>query len=152
MPKYFMRVFSRSFENGARIPDKYTCEGENKSPSLGWDKVNGALTYAIIAEDPDAPGGTFVHWVIYNLSETEVQEGIVPDSPVGVQGKNDFGKIGYGGPCPPRGHGIHRYYFRVYAINEKLPVLSGITARRLRELMKNKVIDSGEIMGTYSRE
>ncbi len=146
-----MRVFSKSFENDARIPDKYTCEGENKSPSLSWDKINGALTYAIIVEDPDAPGGTFVHWVIYNLSETEIQEGINPNSPIGIQGKNDFGKIGYGGPCPPRGNGNHRYFFRIYAINDKLPVLNGITARRLRELMKNKVLDSGEIMGTYSR-
>lgn len=147
-----MNVFSDSFENGARIPRKYTCEGENISPPIRWSRVNGASTYAIIAEDPDAPGGTFVHWVIYNLTGTEIQEGIKPTSSIGVQGRNDFGKTGYGGPCPPRGNGNHRYFFRIYALNDALPILSGVSAFKLRELIKNKILDSGEIMGTYSRD
>ncbi|MGC8660940.1 MAG: YbhB/YbcL family Raf kinase inhibitor-like protein [Nitrososphaeria archaeon] len=147
-----MDVFSDSFENGARIPRKHTCEGENVSPPIKWGRVNGASTYAIIAEDPDAPGGTFVHWVIYNLTGTEIQEGIKPTSSTGVQGKNDFGKTGYGGPCPPRGNGNHRYFFRIYALNDTLPILSGVSALRLKELIKNKILDSGEIMGTYSRD
>ncbi|MEM0123142.1 MAG: YbhB/YbcL family Raf kinase inhibitor-like protein [Conexivisphaerales archaeon] len=147
-----MNVLSVSFGNGDRIPRKHTCEGENVSPSISWGRVNGALTYAVIAEDPDAPGGTFVHWVIYNLTGTDIQEGIKPNSPIGVQGKNDFGKAGYGGPCPPRGNGNHRYFFKVYAINGTLPAITGISAPRLRELMKDKILDSGEVMGTYSRE
>ncbi|MCL4343797.1 MAG: YbhB/YbcL family Raf kinase inhibitor-like protein [Nitrososphaerota archaeon] len=147
-----MNILKASFENGARIARKHTCEGENVSPSISWSRVNGALTYAIIAEDPDAPGGTFVHWVIYNLVDTQVQEGIKPNSSIGVQGKNDFGKTGYGGPCPPRGNGSHRYFFKIYALNGTLPIMNGISAPKLRELMKNKILDSGEIMGTYSRD
>lgn len=147
-----MKVYSNSFKNGERIPKKHTCDGVNVSPQLAWDKVSGASSYAIIVEDPDAPSGTFIHWVIYNILGTSIPEGVRPNSEVGIQGKNDFGRMGYGGPCPPHGNGNHRYFFKVYALNSQLPAVSGVSANRLNELIQNKIVDSGEIMGIYSRD
>ncbi len=147
-----MRVYSAVFENGKRIDKKYTCDGEDVSPPVSWDPVSGAASYALILEDPDAPMGTFVHWVIYNIKGTSLKEGDGSStSQAGVQGRNDFGRIGYGGPCPPRGHGTHRYFFRVYALKEDLPVKKGVTASELRRMMQGKVVDQGEIYATYSR-
>ncbi len=146
-----MKVDSKSFVAGQRIDKRYTCDGQNISPHLYWDKVEGAKSYALIVEDPDAPMGTFVHWVIYNIKTNELPEGVKADSQIGVQGLNDFGRIGYGGPCPPRGHGPHRYFFRVYALSEELPVKKNVTAESLRKMMEGKIIDSGETYCLYSR-
>ncbi len=140
------------FKNGEPIPSKYTCDGENVSPPLEWDRVEEARTFAIIVEDPDAPGGTFYHWVIYNLKVNNLPEGVKKDSKLGVQGLNDFGEIGYGGPCPPRSHGPHRYYFNVYALDTELRVEKEVTADRLKEMMDGHIVDKGSIMGTYKRK
>ena len=110
---------SSLFEEGGKLPKQVTCDGANVSPQLSWGNVpEGTQTFAIICDDPDAPGKTWVHWVLFNLppSVTNLNEG-VPKSPLlvngGKQGKTDFGDIGYGGACPPRGHSIHRYFFKI---------------------------------------
>ncbi|WP_306305602.1 YbhB/YbcL family Raf kinase inhibitor-like protein [Metallosphaera hakonensis] len=115
-------LVSSTFKNEEIIPTQYTCEGRDVSPPLKWERISGAITYAIIMEDPDAPGGTFIHWVIYNLKTNELPEGIEKKerTQYGLQGVNDFGKTGYNGPCPPKGHGYHRYYYNVYALNTEL--------------------------------
>ncbi|EWG08230.1 MAG: PEBP family protein [Candidatus Aramenus sulfurataquae] len=140
------------FKNGEPIPAKYTCDGDNVSPPLQWDKVEKAKTYAVIVEDPDAPGGTFYHWVIYNLKVNSLPEGVKRESELGIQGLNDFGEVGYGGPCPPRTHGAHRYYFNVYALDVELPAKHNMTAEKLKEMMSDHIIDKGSIMGTYKRK
>ncbi len=140
------------FKNGEPIPAKYTCDGDNVSPPLQWDKVEKAKTYAVIVEDPDAPGGTFYHWVIYNLKVNSLPEGVKRGSELGIQGLNDFGEVGYGGPCPPRTHGAHRYYFNVYALDVELPAKRDVTAEKLKEMMNDHIIDKGSIMGTYKRK
>lgn len=151
------RLASPVFENGARIPRRYTCDGEDVSPPLEWE---GAPTetkaYALIVYDPDAPIGTFIHWVLYNIPasvnrleenvpKTEVVEGI------GVQGVNDFGNIGYGGPCPPPGHGEHRYYFALHALNAQLNLPPGLKADELLKRIEPHVIGYAILMGKYSR-
>ncbi|MEM0174410.1 MAG: YbhB/YbcL family Raf kinase inhibitor-like protein [Sulfolobaceae archaeon] len=148
-----MKVECSSFKNGEAIPVKYTCDGEDVSPPLQWSPVNNAKTYAIIVEDPDAPMGIFIHWVIYNIKSNYLPENI-PKKEItdfGIQGLNDFGKIGYNGPCPPRTHPAHRYFFRVYALDTELSMYSKINAERLREMMKGHIIDEGYVMGTYKR-
>jgi len=149
-----MKVSSSAFKNEDFIPQEYTCDGKDVSPPLEWEAVPNAKSYAIIVEDPDAPGGTFIHWVIYNITTVSLPKDVKKTSKTdyGVQGVNDFGKVGYGGPCPPRTHPPHRYYFRVYALDTLLPVKEGVTADELREMMKGHVIDEGYIMGKYKRK
>lgn len=141
------------FKNEDTIPKKYTCDGEDVSPSLEWDKVDGAVTYAIIVEDPDAPAGTFIHWVIYNIKQTSLPENVEKKETTkyGIQGLNDFERIGYNGPCPPRTHGFHRYYFNVYALDTEIKPKSKITADELKELMQGHILSSGSVMGKYKR-
>lgn len=141
------------FKHEDVIPKKYTCDGEDVSPPLEWDKVEKAVTYAIIVEDPDAPAGTFIHWVIYNIKQNSLPENVEKKevTKYGIQGLNDFDRIGYNGPCPPRTHGFHRYYFNVYALDIELKPKSKITADELKELMRGHIIDSGTIMGRYKR-
>ena len=150
-----IEVRSTAFEHGQPIPGRYTCDGEDLSPPLQWGLLPpGTVTLALIAEDPDAPRGTWVHWVMYNIPSEDLwlPEGVPPDSiqPDGsIQGLNDFRKIGYGGPCPP--WGTHRYYFRLLALNTRLDLPPGITRDRLLSAMEGHVIARGELMGTYSR-
>ncbi|BCU68532.1 hypothetical protein HS7_19690 [Sulfolobales archaeon HS-7] len=148
-----MKVVLDSFKEGESIPVKFTCDGENLSPSIRWETINGAKSYAIIMEDPDAPRRTFVHWVIYNITSNSLPEGVPKreKTDYGLQGVNDFNEIGYGGPCPPRTHPYHRYYFNVYAINSIFNEKSGLTAEELREMIISKIIDSGKYMGKYKR-
>ncbi|NON61898.1 YbhB/YbcL family Raf kinase inhibitor-like protein [Acidianus sp. RZ1] len=148
-----MEIKSPSFKNEDIIPRKYTCDGEDYSPSLSWNKVSNASSYAIIVEDPDAPGGVFIHWIIYNIKENSLPENVPKKEKTdfGIQGINDFDNIGYNGPCPPRGHGFHRYYFNVYALSQDIPSSSKITAKELKEKMAKIVIDSGSLMGKYKR-
>ncbi len=146
-----IKVYSSVFKEGSRIDKKYTCDGQDVSPPISWDTVQGAVAYALVVEDPDAPMGTFVHWVIYNIKANELPEGVNTSSQLGVQGINDFGKIGYGGPCPPKGHGVHRYFFRVYALKTELPVQKNVTSKALRNMMQGKIIDQGETYCVYSR-
>jgi len=153
--KMEIKLTSTAFKEGQPIPRQYTCDGVNVSPPLEWTGVpKTAKTVAIVADDPDAPAGTWVHWVIYNLPAENV--GLVENLPAteelkagGFQGTNDFGKIGYGGPCPPSG--THRYFFKVYALDLELPLKAGATKADVEKAMEGHIIAQGQLMGTYSR-
>ncbi len=151
-------IESPVFSDGERIPSRYTCEGEDVSPPLRWRGAPGAAkSFALIMYDPDAPIGTFIHWVIYDIpaSVRELPEGVPARDRVeglGVQGVNDFGRIGYGGPCPPPGHGRHRYYFALHALDvESLGLPPGARAEEVMKRMKPHVVGHAVIMGTYER-
>jgi hypothetical protein len=150
-----LELTSNAFSEGKTIPKKYSCDGEDLSPPLSWSGApNGTERFALIADDPDAPGMTFVHWVIYNIpgSATSLSEGIESkdDFPDGtMQGANNFRKIGYGGPCPPGG--THRYYFKLYALNAELSLKPGATKDELLAAMENHIIEETQLMGTYTR-
>ncbi len=150
-----MKIISSAFDEGAMIPEKYTCDNIDISPPLKWSSIpEGTKTFAIICDDPDAPMGTWVHWVIYNLPAdiNELSENIPPSEILtngAKQGRNDFGKIGYGGPCPPGG--THRYYFKVYALSKELMVESGITKSELLKAMEGYILSEGKLMGRYKR-
>ncbi|HID42216.1 MAG TPA: YbhB/YbcL family Raf kinase inhibitor-like protein [Archaeoglobaceae archaeon] len=146
------------FNNGGEISSKYTCDGMDVSPPLQISGVpDEAKTVAIIVDDPDAPVGVFTHWVIWNIpaEKTIVIPENIPknseiDEPIkAFQGKNDFGKIGYNGPCPPSGE--HRYFFKVYALNTELDLRSGITKEELLRATEGHVIQYAELFGVYSR-
>ena len=148
------KLTSRAFTEGQPIPRQYTCDGVNVSPPLEWSVPKSAKTIAIIADDPDASAGTWVHWVLYNLPADNI--GLVENLPVaedlkagGFQGKNDFGKIGYGGPCPPSG--THRYFFKVYAVDSELPLKAGATKAEVEKAMAGHVVAQVQLMGTYRR-
>ena len=153
--KVELKVESQAFKNGGMIPTKYTCDGEDVSPPISWS--NGpecTKSYALIADDPDAPMGTWVHWVIYNIPPdiTRLDENVpkVEELPNGaVQGVNDFRRYGYGGPCPPGG--THRYYFKVYALDTELKDGPGLTKKKLLKRIEGHIIGYGELMGRYSR-
>jgi hypothetical protein len=152
-----INVSSPAFENGGSIPKDCTADGENVSPRIGWQHVPGAAkSLALVCEDPDAPRGTFVHWVIYNIepSKDSLARGIPPSDVLDGdvrQGRNDFGKIGYGGPAPPKG-ATHRYYFRVYALDIELNGLeSGGTRQEFFDAAEGHIVAEGELMGTYGR-
>lgn len=149
-----LRLNIPDFKGGAPIPKKYTCDGQDVSPALEWDGAPaGAAGFAIIVDDPDAPVGTWVHWVIYGLPAhaRKLSEGVSkePELPSGErQGKNDFGKIGYNGPCPPKGR-PHRYFFKLYALDRKLSLKSGATKAELERAMKNHVLAETEVIGRF---
>ncbi len=150
-----MEILSSAFDEGEMIPEKYTCDDIDISLPLKWSSIpEGIKTFAIICDDPDAPMGTWVHWVIYNLPAdiNELSENIPPSEILtngAKQGRNDFGKIGYGGPCPPGG--THRYYFKVYALSKELMVESGITKSELLKAMEGHILSEGKLMGRYKR-
>lgn len=140
---------SSAFQEGRTIPVKYTCDGQNLSPPLSWSEVPaGTKSLALIVEDPDAPGGTFVHWVLYDLPGDllALDEG----AGIGVQGVNGFRKSGYGGPCPPRGS-THRYYFKLYALDKVLGLKPGASKGDVEKAMQAHVLGWGQIMGKYGR-
>ena len=150
-----VKVSSSAFQNGEYIPGQYTCDGSDISPPLEWTGFpNETKSYALINDDPDAPVGTWVHWVMYNipvetssLSENTPKEKRLKNE--ACQGVNDFKRIGYGGPCPPSG--VHRYFFKIYALNTMLDLEPGRSKAELLEAMKGHVIAQGELMGKYSR-
>ncbi len=148
-------ISSEVFKDGGMIPRKYTCDGLDVSPPLTWKGApEGTKSFALIVDDPDAPMGTWVHWVAFNIPSTvnSLKEGIPPDErlPDGtLQGKNDFRKIGYGGPCPPSG--THRYFFKLYAVDKVLSISSGVSKDGLLSAMKGHVIGETRIIGRYSR-
>ncbi len=147
---------SPAFSEGETIPRQYTADGKNVSPALAWtDPPEGTQRFALICDDPDAPRGTWVHWVLYNLPADArgLDEGVPPQGelPSGArQGKNDFGKIGYGGPAPPRGK-PHRYFFRLYALDAPLDLAAGATRAQLQAALQGHVLAEGQLMGTYGR-
>src|SRR5438132_168802 len=149
-----IKVSSTAFKEGEPIPPQHTCDGVNISPSLEWTPTPGAKTLAIVCDDPDAPAGAFTHWLVYNLPGATM--GLIENMPAqekvaggGIQGTNDFGKIGYGGPCPPRG--THRYFFKVYALDSELPLKPAATKDQLMKAMEGHVIAQGQLIGTYAR-
>jgi len=151
-----LSLTSPVFTNGAPIPDRDTCDGANVSPPLKWmGTPSGAKSLALICEDPDAPGGTWTHWVLYNIppTTTELPEGVpaTPSTPDKLQqGTNDFKQAGYGGPCPPGG-ASHRYFFRLYALDTELSLPAGTTEADLLQAIKGHILAGGELMGTYKR-
>lgn len=141
-------VTSTAFEHNQGIPDKYTCKGEEVNPPLAIRNVPlRTESLALIMSDPDAAGGTWSHWLVWNINPngSKIRENSVP----GLEGKNSADKIGYQGPCPPSG--THRYIFRVYALNSKLDLKSGAARRELAKAMKGKVIATGSLIGTYKK-
>jgi len=151
-----IQLSTSAFTEGAPIPAKYTCDGDDISPPLKWSGVpQGAKSIALICDDPDAPVGIWVHWVLYNVSSTvaELPEG-VPTTEVisggARQGINDFKRIGYGGPCPPRGN-PHRYYFKLYALDIELSLKPRATKRDVVSAMQGHILAEGQLMGTYKR-
>ena len=151
-----IKITSSAFEDGGLIPAKYTCDGADMSPPLQWDAVpEGARSVALICDDPDAPMGTFVHWVIFGLpAETrELAENIPSDEtlPNGAkQGKSDFGRIGYGGPCPPSG--THRYFFKIYALDTEVGLAAGAAKGELLKAMEGHILGQGQLIGKYKRQ
>ncbi len=145
-----------SFGNGGEIPRRYTCEGENLSPALRWDGVPaGAHSLALIVDDPDAPAGTFTHWLAWNIPTNlgMLQSGMPHKEAVGGgtrQGTNDFGQIGYGGPCPPPGKS-HRYFFHFYAIDSIIALKAGASRAELEHAMKHHIVSQTEWMGRFKR-
>lgn len=152
-----VEITSSAFEDGGFIPARYTCEGEDLSPPLKWANVPGdSKSLAIICDDPDAPAGTWVHWVTYDMSPTlsELPEGIPPSeiTPDGAkQGVNDFRRTGYGGPCPPPG-GPHRYFFKLYALDIEPGLPAGASKADLLRVMEGHVLGEGQLMGLYQRK
>jgi len=150
-----IKITSSAFEEGGMIPRKYTCDGANISPPLAWDSVpEETKTLALIGDDPDAPMGTWVHWVVYALPPDlrELPEDIPPTETLengAQQGTNDFRKIGYGGPCPPGG--THRYYFKLYALDITLDRDPGMTKADLLKAMNGHILAEGRVMGKYKR-
>ena len=154
--KMAITVASPVFEEGGMIPSKYTCDGENVSPPLKWEGVpETTKSIALISDDPDAPMGTWVHWVMWNIpaDATELSENVPPDEELpdgSIQGINDFKQHGYGGPCPPSG--THRYYFKVYALDEKLDLASSSRKKDLLTAMEGHILAEGQLMGKYKRQ
>ncbi|MEE9132763.1 MAG: YbhB/YbcL family Raf kinase inhibitor-like protein [Gemmatimonadota bacterium] len=152
-----VEITSSAFEDGGFIPARHTCEGEDLSPPLKWANVPGdSKSLAIICDDPDAPAGTWVHWVTYDMSPTlsELPEGIPPSeiTPDGAkQGVNDFRRTGYGGPCPPPG-GPHRYFFKLYALDIEPGLPAGASKADLLRVMEGHVLGEGQLMGLYQRK
>ena len=142
-----LSLSSKAFHEGGIIPEKYTCEGKNINPPLDITGIpEKAVSLALIVEDPDAPGGTFTHWVVWNIPITHcISEDDVP----GIQGANDFGKNNYGGPCPPSG--THRYFFKIYALNTLLNLPEGSRKEHVEDAVRDHILAYGELVGLYKK-
>lgn len=153
MPRMIVR--SDSFEEGGSIPPRHTCDGADVSPPLEWSGApDSTAAYVLVSDDPDAPVGTWVHWLLYDLpaAMTSVPEGVPASDTLaggGTHGRNSWGRIGYGGPCPPSG--THRYFFRVYALDRPLGLRPGATRAEVDAAMRGRVIAEGSLMGRYRR-
>lgn len=156
MPTF--RLTSTAFETGHPIPGTFTCEGQDVSPPLAWTGApEGVRSFALIVDDPDAPGKTFVHWVLFNLPpdvatlpqglDVEAQFGDRDPHP--SEGVNDLGEPGYTGPCPPPGSGAHRYSFRLYALDTVLDLADGATKQQVIQAMEGHILAEADLMGTY---
>lgn len=150
------QISTAAFSPGEAIPRKFTCDGPDVSPNLAWtDPPASTQSFALIMDDPDAPVGTWVHWVLYDLPpdarglpESLAKQDQLPNG--ARQGRNDFGKIGYGGPCPPPGK-PHRYFFKLYALDAKLNLKSGASKADTERAMKDRILAQSELMGRYTR-
>ena len=149
-----IQVISSAFAEGQPIPAKYACDGDDNSPPLNWSNIpKGTKSLALICADPDAPVGTWVHWVLYDLPATvaELPERVPSTETISngaKQGINDFKRIGYGGPCPPRG-GTHRYFFKLYALDAEMQLKTKATKKELVRAMEGHILAKGQLMGTY---
>jgi Raf kinase inhibitor-like YbhB/YbcL family protein len=147
---------SSAFKTGSQIPRKYTCDGDDVSPELSWgEPPQGTKSFALIADDPDAPAGTWVHWVIWDLhaNTRKLPEGVAKTDKIstgGMQGITDFRRVGYGGPCPPPGK-PHRYFFKLYALDTLLNLKAGAKKKDVERAMQGHVLEQAELMGTYKR-
>lgn len=150
-----IQLTSSAFEEGKFIPSKYTCDGADISPPLKWSNApQNTKTFALICDDPDAPVGTWVHWVLYDIPSTvtELPEGVPSDKTLSsgaIHGINDFRKYGYGGPCPPSG--THRYYFKIYALDTELKLAPGAKKSDVEKAMEGHILATGQLMGRYKR-
>jgi Raf kinase inhibitor-like YbhB/YbcL family protein len=145
-----VKITSSAFNEGGNIPSKFTCDGSDTSPPLQLTSVPlGAKSLVLIADDPDAPGGLFTHWLVWNIAPqtNSIAEGTAPK---GVHGTNDFGKSGYKGPCPPPG--THRYSFKIFALDRELDLRSGAKRSQVDAAIKGHVVAQGELVGRYSRK
>jgi Raf kinase inhibitor-like YbhB/YbcL family protein len=151
-----MIISSKSFQHEGLIPVRYTCIGFNISPDISWSGIpRGTRSFALICNDPDAPSGNWIHWVLFNIpvSVNRLPENFKLGRAVSGSiktGRNDAGLLGYSGPCPPSG--IHRYYFRVYALDVVLKADEGLSAAELEKLMEGHILGKGELMGKYQRK
>jgi hypothetical protein len=150
-----MILESRAFTSGGVIPQRHTCDGDDVSPPLAWREVPaGTVTFALVMDDPDAPAGTWVHWVLFNLpgSETGLREGMTVHAlPRGtLEGTNSWGRPGYGGPCPPSG--THRYVFKLYALPDLLDLDAGASAAQVLEAARTRSLAESRLMGRYARD
>ncbi len=145
-----LELTSPAFDDGEPIPAKHTADGKGTSPPLAWDFVpEGTRTLALIVHDPDAPSGDFVHWLAWNIDPESggLDEGV----PAPGQGTNGFGRAGYGGPSPPGGHGAHRYFHHLYALETELDLEPGAAREQLRDAIDGHVLAEAKLMGTYER-
>ena len=142
-----MNITSPVFDENDTIPEKYTCDGKNINPPLEvTDVPQGTKSLVLVVEDPDAPNGTWTHWVVWNIApDADIQE----DSRPGKQGENDFNKLEYGGPCPPDGE--HRYFFKVYALDMELGHEEGADLADVRQGMEDHILEQAQLVGTYKR-
>ena len=149
------RLTVTGFPAGGAIPKRHTCEGQDLSPALEWSGApDGAASFALIMDDPDAPGGTWNHWLLYDIPAgiQSLPEGTRAGEP-GLSGLNDFGRPGYGGPCPPKGHGPHRYFFKLFAVKvASLGVAAGAKRAVLDRALRNHILAEAEYMGRYERQ
>jgi len=150
-----IKLTSTAFQEGGMIPQKHACDGLDISPPLDLEGIpDKAQSMALICDDPDAPAGTWVHWVLYDwpVGEKTIPQGVPADKELAngaKQGINDFRRIGYGGPCPPGG--THRYFFKIYALDTRLNHTPGLTKAKLLEAMKGHILAEGQLMGRYKR-
>lgn len=151
MDAAILQIHSEAFKDSQPIPAKYTCDGENISPPLQWTGIpKGTKSLVLIVDDPDAPKKTWTHWVVFNIDPTltEIKEGEYPKG--SYQGINDFKHPSYGGPCPPSGS--HRYYFKLFALNDTLKLSPGATKEQVEKAMQLHIIGQAQLIGTYSRK
>jgi Raf kinase inhibitor-like YbhB/YbcL family protein len=144
----YMKLISPSFEHNQLMPRKFTCDGDDINPALEIQGIPAnAKSLALIVDDPDAPMGTWVHWVVYDIAViSRIEENSIP----GKQGSNNFGRKDYGGPCPPSG--THRYFFKLYALDKKIEAKEGLTKQELEKAISGHILDKAELIGLYKRQ
>ena len=152
MPEQNFTLTSPSFGEGQHIPPRHTCEGEDLSPRLEWSHVPAETrSFALIVEDPDAPGGTFTHWLLADIPKDQ-RELVEADTATGVAGRNDFQGAGWGGPCPPPGHGDHRYYFRLLALDvASIGMEPGASKDEFARVLDGHILAEARLMGRFAR-
>lgn len=147
-----MKLTSPAFQNQGTIPARYTCEGSNINPPLAIDEVpESTQSLVLFVDDPDAPAGTWNHWIVYNIEPRThaIAENSIPAG--ALQGTNDFGRLGYGGPCPPPGS-AHRYFFKIYALDAQLDLLPGARKSVVEQAVQDHILAQAELVGLYQRE